>query len=139
MSDIHTPEHEIAALLAFEHQRQRAMIEADIERLKTLLADDLIHIHSTGMVHDKRQLLAHIARMGGFVAIERDAPRIRLEGNIAILTGNTRNTVRLLESGEQKVREGFSTLVARRGADGWQIILSQLTPHPDTFTAKDMR
>ncbi|MEG3129975.1 nuclear transport factor 2 family protein [Pantoea cypripedii] len=119
----------IHQLLAFEQQRQRALIAADVTTLENMLAADLIHIHSTGMVHNKAQFLAHVKRMGGFVAIQRDPPEIRIEGDIAILTGNTRNRVRRPETGEEAERYGFSTLVLRRTAGGWQILLSQLTPH----------
>ncbi|WP_416412538.1 nuclear transport factor 2 family protein [Pantoea sp. App145] len=119
----------IHQLLAFEQQRQRALIEADLTALENMLAADLIHIHSTGMVHTKAQFLAHVKRMGGFVSIQREPPDIRVEGDIAILTGNTRNRVRRLETGEEAERYGFSTLVLRRTAGGWQILLSQLTPH----------
>lgn len=117
------------ALLAFERRRQQAFITADIDALDVMLASDLIHIHSTGMVHDKAQLLAHLRKMGGFVAIDRDEPRIHLAGDIAVLTGEIRNTVRSLQSGEMMVRHGFSTLVLRRTLAGWEIILSQLTPY----------
>ncbi|MEG3109585.1 nuclear transport factor 2 family protein [Pantoea sp. T14] len=120
---------QFSELLEFEQQRQQALTRPDLVLLERLLAEDLVHIHSTGMVHNKQQLLTHIERMGGFIAISRATPEIRLEGNIAILTGNTRNTVRLLETGEEKVRFGFSTLVLRRMPQGWQIVLSQLTPY----------
>ncbi|GLR09798.1 DUF4440 domain-containing protein [Mixta theicola] len=120
---------QFSELLEFEQQRQQALTQPDLILLESLLAEDLVHIHSTGMVHNKQQFLTHIERMGGFSAISRDTPEIRLEGNIAILAGNTRNTVRLLETGEEKVRFGFSTLVLRRTPPGWQIVLSQLTPY----------
>lgn len=115
-------------LLAFERLRQQAMIAADARVLDSLLDDQLIHIHSTGMVHNKIQLLDHLRRMGGFIAIERDEPAIQLVGDCAILTGLTRNTVRSLETGQIGVRKGFSTLVLRRTGAGWRILLSQLTP-----------
>lgn len=119
---------DIKALRAVEALRQRALVTADTTLLATLLADDLLHIHSTGMAHNKTQFLQHVGRMGGFVAIDRPLPDIQLHGDIAILSGETRNTVRLLESGEEAVRYGFSTLVLRRSAQGWLIVLSQMTP-----------
>ncbi|MDL4914476.1 MAG: nuclear transport factor 2 family protein [Enterobacterales bacterium endosymbiont of Blomia tropicalis] len=126
---------DIKALLETESRRQRALIQADLATLENLLADDLIHIHSTGMVHSKSQFLNHVERMGGFVAIARAEPQITIHRDIAILTGPTCNTVRLLESGEEKVRYGFSTLVLRRAVSGWKIILSQLTPIQERNTA----
>lgn len=115
-------------LLSLEQQRQQALITADIPLLAALLDEALIHIHSTGMVHNKTQFLRHIERMGGFVAITRPTPQIQLSGDIAILTGETCNVVRLLESGETAQRVGFSTLIWRRTAQGWRLLLSQLTP-----------
>ncbi|HCD1815535.1 TPA: nuclear transport factor 2 family protein [Klebsiella pneumoniae] len=115
-------------LLQAEQRRQQAMIAADLAALEDLLDNDLVHVHSTGMVHNKPQLLAHIHRMGGFIDIERDEPAIRLAGEYAILTGLTRNTVRSLETGATIVREGFATLVWRYTETGWRVLLSQLTP-----------
>ncbi|PLR34727.1 nuclear transport factor 2 family protein [Chimaeribacter californicus] len=119
----------LSELLEFERQRQQALTQPDLVLLEKLLAEDLVHVHSTGMVHNKQQFLKHIERMGGFIAISRETPDIRLEGGFAILTGKTRNTIRLLETGEENVRCGFSTLVLRRTPQSWQILLSQLTPY----------
>lgn len=117
-----------AQLLQLEQRRQQALIAADIPTLSALMDDALIHIHSTGMVHNKAQLLEHIRQMGGFVAIEREAPEVQIYGDLAMLTGLTRNTVRSLQSGQLRVREGFSTLVLRHHQGSWRILLSQLTP-----------
>lgn len=121
--DVHSEIHE------FERQRQRALIDVDTDALQRLLADDLIHIHSTGMVHDKPGFMEHIKRMGGFVAVERRETNIQIDGNLAIVTGNTMNTVRSRKTGEQVSLDGFSTLLLRRVNGHWQIVLSQLTPN----------
>lgn len=123
------PDANITELLAFEQLRQQALTRPDLILLDTLLAEDLIHIHSTGMVHNKQQLLQHVERMGGFVAISRPPPAIHLLGDMAMMTGPVRNRIRLLESGEEKERAGFSTLLLRQTPQGWQIVLSQLTPY----------
>ncbi|WP_111495035.1 MULTISPECIES: nuclear transport factor 2 family protein [Marinobacter] len=119
------------AILEFERVRQRALTEPDLGVLEGLLADDLVHIHSTGMVHDKPAFLNHIRRMGGFVSIEREVPEIRVEGHLAVVTGVTINTVRSLETGERMVRHGFSTLILRQVEQRWEVVLSQLTPVRD--------
>lgn len=105
---------DIRALLALENERQQALVAGDRRRLAPLLADDLLHIHSTGMAHSKDAFLEHVVKMGGFVAIERPTPEIRLLGNIAIISGETCNVVRLLSDGTEQVRHGYSTLVLRR-------------------------
>lgn len=115
-------------LLRLEQQRQQALIAADLPTLAGLLDDQLIHIHSTGKVHNKSQLLEHVQQMGGFVAIERETPAVQIVGDVALVTGFTRNTVRSLQTGEELVREGFSTLVLRHHQGCWRILLSQLTP-----------
>ncbi|WP_174508710.1 nuclear transport factor 2 family protein [Klebsiella oxytoca] len=119
---------DIQALLALENERQQALVAGDRRRLAPLLADDLLHIHSTGMAHSKDDFLEHVVKMGGFVAIERPTPEIRLLGDIAIISGETCNIVRLLSDGTEQVRHGYSTLVLRRTPQGWQIVLSQMTP-----------
>ncbi|MGK3123744.1 nuclear transport factor 2 family protein [Candidatus Pantoea formicae] len=126
---------DITSLMAFEKRRQAALISADVEALSVMLADDLIHIHSTGLVHNKVQFIEHIRRMGGFISISRAEPQIQICGDIAMLTGPTRNAVRLLENGKYAERHGFSTLIARRTLTDWEILLSQLTPILERTTA----
>lgn len=116
-----------AELLGFEAERQRALVEPDLVSLERLLAPDLIHVHSSGLVHDKPAFIAHVARMGGFVSIERGALDVRSGHGVALITGPTVNTVRRIESGELARLEGFGTVLARHTADGWQVVLSQIT------------
>lgn len=123
-----TQADDIAAIEAFEKERQRALVTADGEALRRILAEDLIHVHSTSMVHGKDELIAHVSRMGGFISIDRGPLDIRVEGDYALVTGRTINRVRSPQTGEEKRLEGFSTLVLRRSPGGWQIVLSQLTP-----------
>lgn len=118
----------IAELRAAEAERQRALVTPDLAALERILADDLIHIHSTAAIHDKQGLIAHVARMGGFVSIERGPLDIRPLGEVALVLGQTVNTVRRIETGEIARLEGFATLLYRRGPQGWQVLLSQLTP-----------
>ena len=113
---------------AVERERQRALIAADIPALDRILAHDLIHVHSSGMVHDKGGFLRHIARMGGFVAIEREPPRIDVDGDFARLTGPAVNRLRSPETGEEVTVHAFVTQILRKGPHGWQITLSQTTP-----------
>ncbi|WP_339109898.1 nuclear transport factor 2 family protein [Thioclava sp. GXIMD4216] len=119
------------ALLAFEARRCNALVSADAAELHALLHPDLVHVHSTGMVHDKAAFMAHVARMGGFVEIERGEIELRQTGKDAaagaIISGPTRNRVRRLDTGKTVDLIGFSTVVATLGEEGWQVLLSQLT------------
>ncbi|QYZ69579.1 nuclear transport factor 2 family protein [Neotabrizicola shimadae] len=118
---------EAQALLAFESQRRRALIAADRAALDQLLHDDLIHVHSSGLVHGKADFIAHVGRMGGFIAIERGALDLRLGQDTALIAGPTRNTVRRLESGETAVLDGYGSVLVTWAAGRWQVLLSQLT------------
>lgn len=124
-------EDDIADILETEEARQHALVTKDLAALEWLLADDLTHVHSSGMVHSKSEFMAHLDHMGGFRSIERGALDIRVEGDIAIVTGSTINGVRHVQTGEDITLEGFATMILRRAPRGWQIVLSQLTPFRD--------
>ncbi len=117
-------------LLAFEEERCNALISNDAETLERLLHADLVHVHSSGMVHSKAEFIAHVGKMGGFVSIVRGNLELRtMNGNAgAIITGPTTNRVRRLATGEIVDLVGFGTVVAARGPDSWQVLLSQITP-----------
>ncbi|HEY0275797.1 MAG TPA: nuclear transport factor 2 family protein [Paenirhodobacter sp.] len=123
-----TPESPLGQeLMAFEIARQDALVAADAQALDRLMAPDLTHVHSSGQVHGKAEFLAHVAKMGGFVSIERGEITLRSDGRTALISGPTRNTVRRLDSGAIAVLDGFGTVVARRGSADWQVVLSQIT------------
>ncbi|RWR32449.1 nuclear transport factor 2 family protein [Sinirhodobacter populi] len=115
-------------LLAFEEERRRALISGDAAALDRILHPDLVHVHSSGMVHGKAEFIAHVGRMGGFVDITRGPVELRTTGaGGALMTGPTVNRVRRLDSGEIVDLTAFGTVVALRGADLWQVLLSQIT------------
>lgn len=117
-----------AAVEAVERERQRALVAADIPALDRILAEDLVHVHSSGMVHGKGEFLRHVERMGGFVAIDREPARIDVDGDIARLTGPALNRLRSPDTGEVVTVHAVVTQILRRDADGWRITLSQTTP-----------
>ncbi|WP_180899752.1 nuclear transport factor 2 family protein [Martelella soudanensis] len=118
---------ELAAVSAAEEERQAALISADPAALDAILEDDLVHVHSTAMVHGKAALIAHVDRMGGFIAIERGSLDIRIEGDLAITTGTTTNHVRSPQTGGEVALDGFQTVVFRLRSGRWRVLLSQLT------------
>ena len=52
----------------------------DLAELDEIFADDLVHIHSTGLTQDKPALLAHIDGKRAFIAVDRGRLEIRVEG-----------------------------------------------------------
>ena len=84
----------IQAIFELERRRQKALVDVDLDTLHSLFDDELIHVHSTGLVHDKSQLLAHIARKRGFLAIERGPLHVQGTAALAVLSGPIINHLR---------------------------------------------
>jgi hypothetical protein len=120
--------NESKAILEAEQRRQRALVAVDLAELDRLFADDIIHIHSTGLVHNKSQLLEHIERKRGFISVQRGPLDVRVENNIGIVTGPITNRMRAKNGDGEIVLEGFVTQILRRTDDGWRFINFQLTP-----------
>ena len=119
---------ERGAVLEAERRRQAALVVVDLPELDRLFADDLTHIHSTGLVHDKAQLLRHIDRKRAFISVTRGPLNVRLYGDIAVMTGPMTNRMRSKDENGEIVLEGFATQVLRRSEEGWKFINFQLTP-----------
>lgn len=109
-------------LLARERARCDALVAGDRAALAELLADDLIHIHTTGQVHGKAQLLDHATGFLEFVDVVRGPLEIRVLGpDAAVMVGPMTNTVRPRGSDERHKVRAFVTQVWVRAPAGWQI------------------
>ena len=122
---------EIVAILDLENRRRAALVSVDLTELDRLFAEDLVHVHSTGMAHTKVELLKHIEQKRAFLAIERGNLQIRTEGNTAVVTGTMTNRMRARDGNGEIVLHGFVTQVLRRSGEGWRFISFQLTPIRD--------
>jgi ketosteroid isomerase-like protein len=111
-----------AELLALEQERRRALVEEDYSSVAELFADDLVYVHTTGLVQDKAQYLEYAKCAVEYLDIERGELLIRFYGeHLAIMTGTQCNTLRK-RGGDQSIRgEGFATQVWAYGVQGWQI------------------
>ena len=79
-------------ILATELRRFDAMVQKDTAYLRGLLADDLIYIHSNSLKENKQE---HISAIGSgkivYEKMNRENPKIRRYGKIAIINGNVRD------------------------------------------------
>ena len=109
-------------LLALEQERRRALVEEDYSRVAELFADDLVYVHTTGLVQGKADFLEYAKSAVQYLDIERGELLIRFYGeHLAVMTGTQCNTLRK-RGGDQSIRgEGFATQVWALSADGWQI------------------
>lgn len=109
-------------LLALEQERQRALVEEDHERLESLFADDLLYVHTTGLVQDKAQYLDYARHAVRYLAVERGELRVRLFGDgLALMSGPQCNLLQKRGGGEPVRAEGFATQLWVRGGEGWRI------------------
>jgi ketosteroid isomerase-like protein len=120
-----TMQQERQAILDLERRRQEALVAVDLAVLDAMFCDDLVHVHSTGLVHDKTALLRHIDQKRGFIAIERGILTIRVEGTIAVMTGPMSSRMRTPDG--ETVMRSFVTQVLRHTDQGWRFISFQLT------------
>lgn len=115
-----------------EQQRCKALVEVDLTTLDELFDDELMHVHSTGMVHGKRELLEYIAARHAFIRCERGDLRVKLYADIAVLTGTIRNIMRAPGAAEPIQMDGIAVQVLRYDAENarWRFIHFQFTRTP---------
>ena len=113
-------------VLNAQSSRISAMIEADIEKLKDLLAEDLTYAHTTGWTETKSGYLETVKskRIDYLSFVPRDV-EVRIYENTAVLTGlvdvnlgRTDFTIRFLEV--QRQVDGLWQLTA------WQSVINKV-------------
>jgi ketosteroid isomerase-like protein len=89
----------IETIEQLERERGRALVAADWSALEGLIADDLVHIHANGAIEDRAGYFDSVRNKLQFIAVEREALRVRSHGETAIATGILRQTLRVRDSG----------------------------------------
>jgi ketosteroid isomerase-like protein len=113
---------DVEDVMAAEAERRRALIAGDVPALQALFADDLVHVHTTGIVHDKAKIIHHTTNILRFHDIIRGPLNVRVHGDIAIMTGEMTNVAQPVGKDDILNIEAFVTQVWRREADGWKAI-----------------
>jgi ketosteroid isomerase-like protein len=109
-------------LLALESERQRALVEEDHARIAALFADDLLYVHTTGLVQDKAQYLDYARNAGATWRWSAANSGMRFFGDdLALMSGPQCNLLQKRAGGDPVRAEGFATQLWVRGADGWRI------------------
>jgi ketosteroid isomerase-like protein len=116
--------------LAAERHFFNALLEADVQRLDRLLADDFVLIDVlSGGENSKTALLAAVgAGQVRFEAIEPTAePRVRIyEGTTAVVGGRTRMTGRLGDTAFTVASRYTHVYTRQQGR--WRLVSAQGTP-----------
>jgi ketosteroid isomerase-like protein len=118
-----------AAVRKAESDRFTAMLKADVVALDKLLGSDLTYTHGDSRVIDKPQFIADF-KTGAFkyVTIEPDDMKVRLYGDMAVVTGG---------AGMQVVSNGAPATIKIRYTDvhikrngAWQMVAWEATRVP---------
>jgi ketosteroid isomerase-like protein len=111
--------------------RRAAMISADIDKISSLVTDDLVYTHSSGKVDDKKSLLDAIR--SGSLDYEKIEPRntvVRAKGGTVVVTGIVSITVKAPDG--LKSFDARFTAIHMRSKDGnWQLMAWQTTRLPE--------
>lgn len=109
-------------LLDRERERQDALVSDDMDRFSALLCDDLVHVHATGNVHGKDEVIGHAGGFLRFLGIERGELLIRFLGDrAAVMTGPMVNIVTRRGFDERVEVEAFVTQVWVKEGGDWLI------------------
>ncbi|MHA6766977.1 nuclear transport factor 2 family protein [Sphingobium ummariense] len=109
---------DIAAVLDLERRRIEAVNAGDADAIEPLLSDDIVQVHANGRLDNKATLL-EIERMARRT-IEARNPKVRLYGNMAIMTGPA---VHHFEAnGEPATVEIYITQVAAKTDGQWRFV-----------------
>jgi len=111
----------IAQIRKLEESRSRALVENDLPALAALLSDDLVHIHTTGLVENKAEYLAGVEKRLQFLSVERGEMKIRVYGTVAVATGRLDQAVRIRATGQERRLEALTTQVWRKSDGRWLI------------------
>lgn len=122
-------------VLAAEQARREAILADDMDALALLIADDVTHVHTTGVVQGKADLLHHVGGFLRFIDIERRNLKVRVIGqDHAVMTGEMTNTVARRGHDERVEVNAFVTQVWARRDGRWQAInfqATRLAPPPE--------
>ncbi|MCW5773019.1 MAG: nuclear transport factor 2 family protein [Rhodospirillaceae bacterium] len=109
----------VAEITALETARCRALVAEDMKALGAMIAEDLVHIHTTGRVETKAEYLAGAANRIQFLAASHRDTKVRVYGNIAVATGTLEQVVRTRATGDERRLLALATRVWRKDGGGW--------------------
>jgi ketosteroid isomerase-like protein len=114
-------------ITAAEQALYRAMIAQDFAALDSLLADDVVYIHSTAVAEDKAGYLAGVRNgLYDYGAIASSQVTVRSFGDVAVQTGTVEMSVAARGAVKAPITLLF-TLVWKREQQGWRLWQRQAT------------
>ena len=122
-------ETDAAEILALEDRRYQAMIDADLDTLDRLCADEVSYAHSSGVRDTKDEYFAKV-RSGyyDYHRIDHPVERLEIVGDTAIVVG--RMTADLDVDGTRKTIDNLALAVWTRTDSGWRLLAYAPTALP---------
>jgi hypothetical protein len=117
-------------ILALETMRTRALVERDHATLASLLSDDLVYTHSSGVVHDKQEFLGHAGGSTRCLAVEWRGQYVQCYDNVAVLSGYMLTTMQPAAPVAPVSIDAHVLQVWRRERATWTMLAFQATRLP---------
>lgn len=120
---------EKAVAAAVEFMR-KSMIDGNRADLASLIDDDLVYSHSSGMVQDKKVFIDAIAtKKSDFVAIDLTEQTIKVSGDIAIVRHKL--SAKINKGGKPDSEVLGVMLVFRKQGGEWKLLARQAFHYPN--------
>jgi hypothetical protein len=106
-------------LIELERQRADALIGRDAAVLDALWPADLMHIHSTGTVMGKDELMRYVLQTLQFLQLDRSELKVQVYGDGALMTGRQTARMQRADKPEPVNAESWVTQFWVRRQSGW--------------------
>jgi hypothetical protein len=108
-----------ARLIELERQRADALIRRDAAALDALWPADLMHIHSTGQVMGKDELMRYVLQTLQFLQLERSELIVQVYGDAALMTGRQKARMHRADKPDPVNADSWVTQLWVRRQSGW--------------------
>ncbi|MCM3420235.1 nuclear transport factor 2 family protein [Sphingopyxis alaskensis] len=120
----------IAGVLEAERRRGEALVTRDFAALRQIVAPDIRHTHTRGVIDDFDSYFHFVENELTFLAASRGGLDVRLIGDIAVMQGTMKNLV-LPKGRSEPLETAAQVLQVWEWRDGrWQMIAFQSTNLP---------
>lgn len=120
-----------AALDAAEQRRVQCLRDEDFDRLATLLDEQLVHVHSTGIRQDKAAYLHYVRHTVRYLALATTVQAWQVQGDVAWGQLALEHRMQRRADGETVSSRNQVLQVWRRSATGWRLCAFQATRAAD--------
>jgi len=104
-----------------ERLRCQALTSGDVQALRGLMADDLVHIHASGQIEGLADYLNGVETRFVFHRIERGDLDVRIHGDCAVMVGPLDQTLEVRGVDKRNEIKALASQTWVRGAGGWKL------------------